>query len=187
MKSFRRVLLVAAAMWSGSTVSAQEWGDFSGTFILSEKAPVPKQLEITKDLECCAQYKEEIVDETIIVGETGGLSGVYIWLRPAAKQKVSVHPDLEKQLTENPAVIENLHCKFQPHTVALWAGKQKLIVKNSDPIAQVVKIDMIKNQAINVTMGIGDTVEQKFPIAERLPGPGYLRAASVGKCLSVCE
>lgn len=170
MKSFRRMLLVAATMIVASPADAQEWGDLTGTFVLTEKAPTPKQLEITKDLECCGQYKEEIVDETIIVGEAGGLSGVYIWLRPSAKQKVTVHPDVEKQMTENPAVIENLHCKFQPHTVALWAGKQKLIVKNSDPIPQVVKIDMIKNQAINVTMGIGDTVEQKFPVAERLPG-----------------
>ena len=170
MKSFRRMLFAAAAMLAVSPLSAQEWGDLSGTFILTEKAPVPAQLKITKDLECCAQYQEEVVDETIIVGETGGLSGVYIWLRPSSRQKLKIHPDLEKQASENPAVIENLHCKFQPHTVALWAGKQKLIVKNSDPIPQVVKIDTLKNQAINVTMGIGDQVEQKFNVAERLPG-----------------
>lgn len=170
MKNFRTMLFTAAAIMAGGSLPAQEWGDLSGTFILTEKAPVPKQLEITKDLECCGQYQAEIVDETIITGEAGGLAGVYIWLRPAAKQKVAVHPEVEKQMTENPTLIENIHCRFEPHVVALWAGKQKLIVKNSDPIPQVVKIDMVKNQAINVTMGIGDQVEQKFPVAERLPG-----------------
>lgn len=170
MRSFQRMLLAAAVMLVSGTLNAQEWGDLSGTFILTETAPTPKQLEITKDLECCGQYKEELVDETIIVGDGGGLSGVYIWLRPSSKQKVAVHPDVEKAMTEKPAVLENLHCRFQPHVLALWAGKQKLLVKNSDPIAQAIKIDMVKNSASNIIMGAGDEVEQKFQVAERLPG-----------------
>ena len=40
-------------------------------------------------------------------------------LRPSSKQKLKVHADLEKQFTENPAVIENLHCRFQRHGAAL--------------------------------------------------------------------
>ena len=67
MKSFRRMLFAAAAILLVSPAMAQEWGDLSGTFILTEKAPTPKQLEITKDLECCGQYQAEVVDETIIV------------------------------------------------------------------------------------------------------------------------
>lgn len=170
MRFLNLSLAVAAVLTTAGSAVAQEWGDMTGTFVLTEKAPVPKKLDVTKDLECCGQYLDEIVDETIITGESGGLSGVYIWLRPSPKQKVTIHPEIEKQYSENSAVIENLHCRFEPHVVALWAGHQKLVVKNSDPIPQVVKIDMVKNQAINVTMAVGDKVEQKFPVAERMPG-----------------
>lgn len=152
-----------------SSVQAADWGNLTGTFLYDGVAPKPEPLVITKDQEVCGKHQDEIVDQSLLVGEKGGVSGVFIWLKVAGGKKVSIHPDFEKDIGKNPAVLDNFHCMFKPHTIGVWAQKQTFICKNSDPIAQVVKIDMIKNQSVNATMAIGGQFEHKFPLAERLP------------------
>jgi len=155
---------------SGTCVAA-EWGNLSGKFVYEGKAPTPEKLQITKDVEVCSKYQDEIVDQSLLVGADGGISGVFIWLRVPQGKKIDIHPDLIANAEKNPTTIDNLHCMFNPHTACVWGGKQKLLVKNSDPIAQVVKIDFNKNSAVNATMAVGGNFEAAFPVAERLPAP----------------
>jgi len=159
-------VLMAGFATSGQAV---EWGNLSGTFIYDGVAPKPEALVITKDMEVCGKYQDEIVDQSLLVGEKGGISGVFVWLKVASGKKVEIHPDFEKDIEKNPAVVDNIHCMFQPHTIGVWAKKQTFLCKNSDPIAQVVKIDMLKNTAVNATMGVNGQFETKFQLAERLP------------------
>lgn len=152
-------------------VSAAEWGDLSGTFIYDGKAPEPRRMQITKDLETCEKFADEIVEQGLLVGEGGGLSNVFVYLKVAKGTKLTIHPDIEQAATAEPVVLDNRHCMFAPHALGLWAGKQTLLVKNSDPIGQAVKIDPVKNQAVNSILPVGGQVEQKFQFGENLPSP----------------
>lgn len=73
------------------------------------------------------------------------------------------------QATEKGDVLlDCVHCRFEPHVVVLRTS-QTLKVRNSDPKGDNIKIDVIKNLPINVTLPIGHTHEQQFPKAESLP------------------
>lgn len=146
---------------------ADHWGSLTGTFIYDGTAPVPRKLEITKDQECCGQYQEEIVDQSLLVGPEGGLSNVVVILKKTPK--IAIHPDLKSHAAENPAVIDNVHCMFYPHVIGVWAGEQTLVIKNSDPIGQAAKLDTLKNPPINTLLPVGAKIEQKFQKAETLP------------------
>ena len=89
---------------------------------------------------------------TLDAGQAQLRIGLAWWFRKYAKE----------QSLEDRGRYESEEQEARAKRVGLW--------QNSDPIPQVVKIDMLKNQPINVTMGIGDQVEQKFSVAERLPG-----------------
>ncbi|MBS0263217.1 MAG: hypothetical protein JSS02_14830 [Planctomycetes bacterium] len=124
---------------------------------------------ITKDNQVCDQFKAEIVEQDLLVGDENGLSNVFVYIRVPSGKTIDVHADLQKA-AEKPVVLENFHCMFYPHALGVWAKKQKLIVKNRDPLAQVVKIDLLSNSSVNVVMGLdGGEVEQVFQKAERVP------------------
>lgn len=164
----RTALSFAATIGLTVPAIAAEWGNLSGKFVYDGTAPAPKPLAITKDNQVCDQFKAEIVEQELLVGQEQGLSNVFIYLRVARDKAPAIHEDYKKA-AQKPALIENFHCMFYPHAVGVWAKEQKLTVKNSDPIAQVVKIDVLKNTTINLTMGIGDEITHTFPLGERLP------------------
>ena len=148
--------------------NAADWGHLTGTFKYEGTAPKPAEMQITKDQPVCGKYQSEIVEQGLLVGEAGGVENVMIWLKPAMGKTVPVHPEVEKAAS-SPVVLDNLHCMFKPHALGLWAKHQTLVVKNSDPIAQALKIDPVRNPPINVALAIDGTVEQKFQLGERLP------------------
>ena len=164
------VFATAAIVGIALPAAAADWGNLSGKFIYDGTAPKPNPLNISKDNQVCDQYQAEIVEQGLLVGEESGLSNVFVYLRVPSGKTVAIHDDYKKQ-AEQPALIENFHCMFYPHAVGVWAKEQKVLVKNRDPLPQVVKVDLIKNASINLTMGINDEVTQSFQQAERLPAP----------------
>jgi len=170
MKKLLSLAAVVAAVCGVTSVpaSAADWGNLSGRFVYDGTAPKPKPLTITKDNQVCDQYQSEVVEQHLLVGEQSGLSNVFVYMRPPKGKTLDIHPDYRKA-AEKPALIENFHCMFYPHAVAVWAKEQKVLVRNSDPIPQVVKIDVLLSTPINLSMGIGGQVEHTFPRGERLP------------------
>lgn len=148
-----------------------EWGSLSGSFVFVGDAEKPEPLKITKDNECCDKYQDEIFDQSLLLGDNKELTNVFVWLRTSRRgPKVSIHPDYEKAAAED-VLIDNTHCMFYPHAAGVWAGKQTLLVKNSDPIAQAAKIDTLINAPLNATIPIGGEVTHKFEKGEPLPLP----------------
>jgi len=162
------VLPFAVAIALSAPVLAADWGNLSGKFVYDGKAAMPKALAITKDNQVCDQFQAEIVEQELLVGKESGLSNVFVYLKVARDKAPAIHEDYKKA-AQKPALIENFHCMFYPHAIGVWAKEQKVLIKNSDPIAQVVKIDVVKNSSINLTMGIGDEITHMFPLGERLP------------------
>jgi len=121
---------------------------------------------VDKDVEVCGKY--DLVDESLMVNaENRGIRDVVIKLTLKRGDKLVIHPDYAKD--ENADVrLENQCCRFEPH-VTVMRTTQKLVIHNSDPKGDSVKIDPMKNNAINVTMPTGARHVQEFPVAERVP------------------
>lgn len=169
MRCSRMALLLCCVLggWT-AVVRAADWGDLTGTLLYDGAAPARQRLVVDKDLECCGKYLDEIVDEAVTVGPTGGLANVFVYVRLERGKKITVHPDLEKAASK-PAVLDNLHCRFQPHALAVWGGKQTLLATNSDPIGHAVKVDFLKNSPVNNLLPPAAKLEMKFQQAESLP------------------
>jgi hypothetical protein len=167
MSRFRYAAIVIVMV--SKVASAAEWGTLSGTLLYGGEAPTPAKLVVDKDLECCGKYLDEIVDETLTVGPDGGLANVFVYLRSPKGKKPNVHPDLDAAAAATPVVLDNMHCRFQQHAIAVWGGKQVMLAKNGDPIGHAVAMALTKNAPVNSLLPAGQTLELKFQEGEPLP------------------
>jgi plastocyanin len=159
------VLGMAVALIASSACAA-EWGSLKGRFVVDGTPPKPKPLVVTKDQYC---IDKKPVNETIVVGDSGGLANVVVFLRVPRRGKVEVHPDYQAQLSE-PVVLDNDGCAFRPHITLVRVG-QPFAIKNSDPVGHNTKASLVANGQFNVTIAAGQ--ESKTPLnrAENLPLP----------------
>ena len=65
--------LAVFAIFTGACL-AQEWGTVKGKVVYDGDAPAVSSLKVTKDIEVCGKHK--LVDESVVVGEGGGLANV---------------------------------------------------------------------------------------------------------------
>ena len=111
--------LTAVAQYTPGTVS--NGGTIAGTISFDGTAPVLKALKIEKDVKVCAvheKYKEDVV-----VGESGGLKNVVVYIDGIKSGK-----EWETKYT-----LDQNGCRFEPHVVIVGVG-QKLSILNSDGI-----------------------------------------------------
>ena len=110
----------------------------TGRFLLSGPKPTAKRIEVDKDAEVCG--KHELFDESLVVGDDGGIANIVIW--------VSTKNAAEKSWTEEQrqtkVVLETKNCRFQPHTLAMHAG-QTLSIRNSDRAGHNTNVSFMAN------------------------------------------
>lgn len=161
----------AAAPKSASSVSIPssavcdgEWGTLKGRFVYDGSPPTPEKLKVDKDLQCCGKYLDEIVDQGVVVGDGGGLANVYVYVRD---EEVKIHPDYESKV-EN-AKMDHKHCRYQPHALTVWAGKQSITFGNVDEIPHAVAFTPFNNAAVNNTLNQNATFDHLFETEEKVP------------------
>ena len=163
------VALVVGFVSSITPVSGEEWGDFTGQFVLKGKVPEAAPVAVTKDREFCGKFK--LVDESLVVGKDGGIKNivVYMYLSRNAK-KPPIHPDYDKpESAKAKVVLDNKGCRFEPR-VALLRTTQPLVLSNSDDVGHNTKVDCFVNQSINPLIPAGAKLDHTgFTSAERLP------------------
>jgi plastocyanin len=147
--------------------ATEGWGDLVGQFVYVGTPPEPEKIEVTKDIEVCSLHSP--VDESLVVAEDGGVTNVVVQLRvPRGQSPPTAHADYEAT-AEDHVVIDNEHCRFNPHVVLLRTT-QTLDVKNTDPVPHNTNVQFISGFAFNPVVPAGDTVEQNVPQAEAYPG-----------------
>jgi hypothetical protein len=110
-----------------ATTVAEGWGNLKGRFILDGTPPPTPAPKITADLEYCG--KQNVKDESIVVGERNGLANVVVYLRTANPK---VHERHKKD--ENAEIpFANEKCRFEPR-ICLVRTTQTLKVLNHDPV-----------------------------------------------------
>jgi plastocyanin len=164
MRTFNRFVALCALLCVGSGQSfAADWGSIKGKFVVDGAVGDPAAINVNKDAETCG--KHDLVDETVVVGEGGGLQNVvvYIYTRSA----LDVHPDYEASAKE-PAVLDNKGCRFEPHILAVRTS-QELQVANSDPVGHNTNAAFVQNPGFNQMIASGSPVTLTLAKAEPMP------------------
>lgn len=147
-----------------STPVSAQWGDLTGRFIYDGAVPTPAKINVTKDAAICG--KTPLVDESLVVGEEGGVANVIIYVRT---RKVKVHPDYDAMKDEKP-LLDNIGCRFEPHILPIWLG-QTLELHNSDPVPHNSNISPLGDKAANPLIPSMGSVEHKFRRKQTVPVP----------------
>ncbi len=133
----------------------------------SAPALVPNELiQKHADKDICLKGSDfEKSDQKWLVGKDGGVANVVVFLTGAGQFEVS--PEIKKSF-EQPAVIDQPHCAFVPHILAMYPGAgQKLEVKNSAPVPHNTRMsgDPLNNPGLpdkNLPPGSKEIVPIKY-------------------------
>jgi hypothetical protein len=139
--------------------AADGWGSVKGRFVYDGAAPAPVKLNVGGQ-PFCGQFP--LVSEDLVVAKNGGIANVVIWVRG----KVKMNPKFAATATDK-EVLDNLNCRFAPHVIGLRVG-QTLVIKNSDQVAYVTKIDGVSTQATWL-IPANTSVDQAIIGPENLP------------------
>jgi hypothetical protein len=182
MKRFAYCALLASAVLSGTgyTASGQEkWATVKGQVLFPKDKELPKrgELNVTQDKEHCLS-KGAILDESILVNaKNKGIKNVVVFLRPddtdlkAEFPKDKIHPDDAKR-KPGELVIDQPCCMFGPRVSVARVG-DKLVVKNSAPVAHNFFWDSGNNGSHNVTIPKMDKWEMKDALVKENPPIQY--------------
>jgi hypothetical protein len=135
--------------------ASQKWGDLVGRFVYDGKPPQRKKLKVDKDVECCGKY--DIRDESLMVGEDGGLANVYVYVRD---RRVDVCPELEEAV-EPRVLLENRDCIFVPHCLKIWYTQQEFYTTNDQPIADNVAFSPLGDRPANIILPAASSPDEK--------------------------
>ncbi len=158
-------LAAGIAMPGVSQAADDSWGDLTGKLVYDGEAPERKKLVVDKDVECCGKF--DIRDESLMVGEDGGLQNVFIYVR---SKRVAVCPDLEQDVKKQ-ILLDNRDCIFLPHCMTLWTSQQELHIVNSDPVAQNVAFNPLLDKPANIVIPVKGDATWQFKRAQRVPVP----------------
>ncbi len=93
--------------------------------------------------DCHKLHKTPLLDENLIVSETGEVANVFIYVRKGLEK------GKEYPLPKKPAILNQLKCMFQPRVQGVRVG-QEFVMKNGDPVLHNVRSFSFRNRAFNV-------------------------------------
>ncbi|HVA50677.1 MAG TPA: hypothetical protein VNH11_30305 [Pirellulales bacterium] len=158
------VLAVAALALGQPSAHAADWGNLKGRFIYDGKAPTEKKIDTSKEPMCS---KHNVVDESIVVGDDGGLANVVVYI--STKGKIKVNPEYESSAKDK-VVLDNHGCRFQPHVLPMRVT-QTLEIKNSDPFSHNSNVSPFGDTPQNPLLSPDAEFPYKFHKAQKVPVP----------------
>ena len=152
--------------WPGTArAAAGQWGDLTGRFVYDGTPPERKKLKVDKDVDCCGKF--DIRDESLMVGEGGGLGNVYVYVRT---RDVAICPELEAAVPKR-VELDNRDCIFSTHCMSIWYEKQEFYIFNSDPVAQNVAFSPLGDVPANIVLPVDGNATHKFARKQSIPVP----------------
>lgn len=169
-----RILSFIATLGIITAASAGEWTAVIGRVVLDGPVPVAAELKVNKDEAHCLSKGKLLNEEWVVNPSTKAVKNVFVWLASDANgsgKALPVHPSLQ-DIPAAAVEIDQPVCAFVPRAVALREG-QKLIVKNSSPVAHNVNWQgsQLKNPGSNVIVPSGkehaipNLKADKFPVS----------------------
>jgi plastocyanin len=96
-----------------------------GTIRFAGTAPAPVEIDMGMDPGCTLASNEKNFSQQFVVGKTGGLANVYVYIKEGLEGQTFETPS-------TPVVLNQKGCRYEPHVLALMSG-QTLRVMNDDP------------------------------------------------------
>ena len=126
----------------------------SGAVTYDGPAPERRAVEMRRDPKCVALHGEEkVLDEHTLVNDAGQLQNVFVYVKTVEKGEFPV--------PEEPAVLDQKGCMYQPRVLGIRVG-QTLHIKNSDALTHNVRSYARRNRAFNIGQPGPGTREKKF-------------------------
>jgi plastocyanin len=157
--------------------SPLQWASVRGRITLAN-APKPQPIRATTDAEFCTK-DGPLLDESLVVGPTGGVKNVVVWLRPDTTVRTDPFPAdrIHPALAAAPPVervIDQPCCQFEPRVLAARAG-DRLVILNSAKVVHHVSLSPGDENAalafgVNLPSGGKHTVTAPLA-AQRTPIP----------------
>jgi hypothetical protein len=104
---------------------------------------------------------EAIPDESLVVGENGGVANVFVYLTKKPR-------GVEFEVPETQPFLDQQACIFKPHTLVFWSGVE-FELKNGDKVAHNIDAKPASNGGFNENMPPGASVRKSFRNTEALP------------------
>ena len=158
-------LAVGAACLALPTVAHAQWGSLKGRFVYDGEAPKAAAIDITKDPQECKKTNK--FDESLVVGEKGGIRYVVVYLQT---KNPKVHPDYAAE-AEKIVQLDNKNCRFEPHVLPIVVGQTLEILNSDNMISHNTNLAPIGDKQINPNIPAGQKETFKFSRAQNVPVP----------------
>lgn len=120
---------LAAAALLGAIQMASA-ADITGKITLTGTPPPEKELPL--DASCGKMHTEKPKTRFYVVDASGGLADTFVYIKDGLSGKTFPPPS-------EPAVLDQVGCEYVPYVFGLQT-KQKLLVKNSDPLLHNIHV-----------------------------------------------
>ena len=147
-------------------IAAGGVGSLKIKFVYGGTAPAPSKLAIAGMTDAAFCGKHPLVDESLVVGDDGGLANVVVYLRST---DAPVHDSYKAQEGKE-VTLTNKGCRFEPHVTTLWT-KQKLKIANADTVGHNTNAALEKNEAFNKQIPAESSLSMDLPKSEIEPVP----------------
>src|SRR5207248_10222013 len=136
------------------------WSTLKGQIVWAGgEVPQQKPVNVGNNAAMCNANGPVLSEDWVVNPKTKGVRWVIVWLarEPKDDRPLPVHKDL-LQITQKEVVMDQPHCAFIPHAVAMRQG-QDLLVKNSASIAHNVNWagNPMRNPGGNVIVPAGNS------------------------------
>jgi hypothetical protein len=156
------VPLVALMAASAADCACGQNADLTMQFVVDAKLPPPQPVPAPKDFENAG-----LKFENVVTGPNDELANVVLYLRTKG---VAVTPAAAAAAPAE-VTVDNKGGRFEPHIVAVWVGKQTLLLKNSDPVGHNMNIQPLGNPPQNLLIPGGGVGNYAFTAPCTLPQP----------------
>ena len=150
------IVTLAAAGRSGAPAQG---GTVTGKVKFTGAKPAMAKIDMSDEAVCAKKYTTPPTDESVIVGATGGLANVFVYVK-AGLPAGATYP-----APATPVEIDQDGCRYHPHVLGIMVG-QTLAIKNADGILHNIKAKGVKNRPFNVSQPTSMTTQRSFTASE---------------------
>ena len=163
MRTVGFALVVAAGIVTlaaaGRTGAPAQGGTVTGKVKFTGAKPAMAKIDMSDEAVCAKKYTTPPTDESVIVGPTGGLANVFVYVK-AGLPAGATYP-----VPATPVEIDQDGCRYHPHVLGIMVG-QTLAIKNADGILHNIKAKAVKNRPFNVSQPTSMTTPRTFSAPE---------------------
>ena len=140
-------------------VDAATAGSIAGTATFTGTPPANEAIDMGDEPSCAAAHSTPPARETVVVGGSGGLANVFVYVKEGLDPSLRFPTGTGKELDQE-------GCVYLPHVVALTTGEM-LTVRNTDDVLHNVNATPTVNRGFNRSQPQANmTFETSFPQPE---------------------